>query len=124
MLAYDLGRPVQTHSVRTIRSFADLSDEEIAVLSNEPAEPTRGISRPCVSIRLLGAVGKATPPSMSAQYEARKCDKLLLHLLKTPPQPRPKRERPTEKAAPANKPARPIKGVADYFVGLFCGFFR
>jgi hypothetical protein len=32
MLAYDLGRPTQTHNVRTIRSFADLTDEEIAAL--------------------------------------------------------------------------------------------
>jgi hypothetical protein len=33
MLAYDLGRPVQTHNVRVIRSIEDLSEEELMVLA-------------------------------------------------------------------------------------------
>lgn len=33
MLAYDLGRPVQTQNVRVNRSMEDLSDEELAVLA-------------------------------------------------------------------------------------------
>jgi hypothetical protein len=42
--------------------------------------------------------------------EAQQRDALLLRLLKTPPQPRPKRERVAKKAAPAaKKPARRVK---------------
>jgi hypothetical protein len=33
MLAYDLGRPVQTQNVRVIRSIEDLSEEELMVLA-------------------------------------------------------------------------------------------
>jgi hypothetical protein len=43
MLAYDLGRPVQTQNVRTIRSFADLTDEELAALVSEGEADAAGI---------------------------------------------------------------------------------
>jgi hypothetical protein len=33
MLAYDLGRPIQTQNVRVIRSVEDLSEEELMVLA-------------------------------------------------------------------------------------------
>ena len=33
MLAYDLGRPIQTQNVRVIRSIEDLSEEELMALA-------------------------------------------------------------------------------------------
>jgi hypothetical protein len=33
MIAYDLGRPIQTQNVRVIRSFEDLSEEELQMLA-------------------------------------------------------------------------------------------
>ena len=35
MLAYDLGRPIQTQNVRVIRSIQDLSEEELQALLDE-----------------------------------------------------------------------------------------
>ena len=35
MLAYDLGRPIQTQNVRMIRSFQDLTEEELQALLDE-----------------------------------------------------------------------------------------
>ena len=33
MLAYDLGRPIQTQNVRVIRSIEDLIDEELMAIA-------------------------------------------------------------------------------------------
>jgi hypothetical protein len=43
LLGYGYGRPVQTQNVRTIRSFADLTDEEIAALVSEGEADASGI---------------------------------------------------------------------------------
>jgi hypothetical protein len=53
LLGYGYGRPVQTQNVRMIRSFADLTDEEIAALVGDvdESEGTRP-SRPSDGARV------------------------------------------------------------------------
>ena len=46
MLAYDLGRPIQTQISRVIRSFEDLSEEELRQLAGlGEGPPLRGLGR-------------------------------------------------------------------------------
>lgn len=42
MLAYDIGRPLQTHVVRVIRTFDDLSNEELAALAGLDSDVIEG----------------------------------------------------------------------------------
>jgi hypothetical protein len=41
MLAYDLGRPIQTQNVRAIRSIQDLSEEELQAIVEEEIGESR-----------------------------------------------------------------------------------